>query len=280
MIKRLWLKSAFFLPLVAVLAVSAVSLPAQQTSTPPPQHIDTSKLKTKIGDKDVVIPVPSEVFNALDKLGGNPNWGGQLPKKESGFKPPHPPQIAMLMGVVIADGFIAVEAKDATKVDEIGRKVIDLATALSVRDAVIGHCNSITEAAKKDDWAAVRSELDKTQNSVHAAMDRLNDTDAAELISITGWLRGTDALSSLVSQDYKPDRADLLHQPDMLETFDKQLGSMDQKKVLANPQVAALREGLKKIKPLIDVRGTDVIPQNSVEEINKISDVLVKAIAP
>ena len=279
MTKRLRLKPALFLSSVALLAVSAPLLFAQ-SSTPPPQHIDPSKFRTKIGDRDVVIPVPSEVFNALDKLGGNPNWSGQLPGNESKAKFTHPPQIAMLMGVIIADGFIAVEAKDAHRVDDIGRRVIDLATALSVRDAVIGHCNSITEAAKKDDWAAVRSELDKTQNSVHAAMDKLNDNDAAELISITGWLRGTEALSSLVSQDYKPDRADLLHQPDMLATFDKQLGGMDQKKVLANPQVAALREGLKKIGPLIDVRGNDAIAQKDVEEINKIAAVLVKSIAP
>ena len=77
---------------------------------PPPQHIDTSKLKT--GVNDVVIPVPSEVFNALDKLGSNPNWGGQLHEKESKVKYMNPPQIAMLLGTIIADGFIAVEAKN------------------------------------------------------------------------------------------------------------------------------------------------------------------------
>ena len=277
MITRRWLKIASFLPLVAALAVFAPSLHAQ-SAPPPPQHIDLSKLKT--GVNDVVIPVPSEVFNALDKLGGNPNWHSQLPAQESHYHPIHPPQIAMLLGVVIADGFISVEAKDAAKVDEIGRRVIELATALGVREAVIAHCNSITEAAKKDDWSAVRSELDKTQHDVNGAMTALHDQDAAELISIAGWLRGTDALSSLVSKDYLPDRADLLHQPDMLVTFERQIGAMDPKKILANPQVAALREGLKKIKPLIDVHGNEAISQKAVMEIDQISSVLVKAIAP
>ena len=274
MIKRPWLKFVRLLPLAAALAASASVLYAQ-SSTPPPQHIDTSKLKT--GVNDVVIPVPSEVFNALDKLGGNPNWAGQLPATETKVHPTRPPQIAMVLGTVIADGFIAVEAKDSAKVDDIGRRVIDLATALSVRDSVIGHCNAITQAAKDGEWPKVRSELDKTQHSVNEAMQRLNDQDAAELISISGWLRGTEALSSLVSKDYQPDRADLLHQPDMLATFENQIGRMTPK-VLANPQVSGLREGLRKIKPLIDVR--DTIPQKSVEEINQITSVLVKSIAP
>ena len=277
MIMRPWLKSAPWLPLVALLAASVPSLHAQ-SSTPPPQHIDVSKLKT--GVEDVVIPVPSEVFNALDKLGGNPNWRSVLANTESKAKFTHPPQIAMLMGVIIADGFIAVEAKDSGKVDEIGRKVIELATALGVRDAVLQHCNAITEAAKNDHWSDVRTELDKTQHSVSGAMESLHDHDAAELISIAGWLRGTDALSSLIQKDYQPDRADLLHQPDMLVTFERQLGVMDPKKVLANPQVAALREGLKKIKPLLDIHGAEQISQKSVDEINQISAVLVKSIAP
>ncbi len=86
--------------------------------------------------------------------------------------------------------------------------------------------------------------------------------------------------SSLISQDYKPDRADLLHQPDMLATFDRQIGAMDPKKVQANPQVAALREGLKKIKPLHRHARQRRIPKNAVDEINGIAAVLVKSIAP
>ena len=277
-IRRSWLKPTPLLALAAFLSLSSPWTGCAEPSTPPPQHIDTTKFKT--GVNDVVIPVPSEVFNALDKLGGNPNWGGQLPKEEPKNHPTTRPQIAMLLGTVIADGFIAVEAKNSDRVTEVGRRVIQLATALSVEKAVIQHCNAITDDAKGDKWDLVRNELDKTQHDVNGAMDRLNDQDAAELISIAGWLRGTDALSSLVSKDYKPDRADLLHQPDMLVTFERQLSGMNEQKVLANPQVAALREGLKKIKPLLDVHGSEAISQKTVEEINGICSVLVKSIAP
>jgi hypothetical protein len=194
---------------------------------------------------------------------------------ESKLKPTSPAEIAMMLGTVIANGFIAVEAKEAEKVQDIGRRVIDLASALSVRDAVLTHCNAIIDASKKGDWLGVRAELDKTQNSVSGAMEKLNSKDQAELVSITGWLRGTQALTSLIKVDYKPERAELLHQSEMLTTFENQFKGMSPR-VQGNHKVVELREGLQKIKPLI---AEPQISDKSVEQINQITNGLVKTIS-
>jgi hypothetical protein len=274
-IKRL--KFAPILPLIIALAHPG-ALRAADAAEKPPQKIDVSKLTYKV--QDVVIPVPSEIFNALDKLGGNPNWEGQL-NPESKHRWTSPPEIALMLGTVIANGFIAVQAKDDKKVDEIGRRVIELSNALSVGKAVISHCNSISEAAKNGDWGSVRSDLDKAQSSVRSAMDLLNSQDESELVSIGGWLRGTQTLTSLVSQDYKPDRAELLHQPEMLDTFESQLAAMmANPRLRKDPVIAGLQDGLKKMRPLITMPGDGAIPLKSVEEVNGISSGLVKTIAP
>ena len=271
------LKFAPPLLLALVLAAPANVRPAEGGEKPP-QKIDVSKLTYK--EQDVVIPVPSEIFNALDKLGGNPNWAGQV-TEESKHRWTAPPEIALMLGTVIANGFIAVQAKDDKKVNEIGRRVIELANALGVGKAVISHCNSISEAAKNGDWTSVRTELDKAQSSVRSAMDMLNSQDESELVSMGGWLRGTQALTSLVSQDYKPDRAELLHQPEMLDTFDSQLsGMLANPKLHKDPVILGLQDGLKKMRPLITIQGDATIPQKSVEEVNGISSSLVKSIAP
>ena len=263
-----------FVPVLSLTAVLAPVPSGLAQQPPPPQKIDVSKLK--YSEKDVVIPVPSEIFNALDKLGGESlNWKAQV-SPDSKLKPTNPAEIAMMLGTVIANGFIAVEAKDATRVQEIGRRVIELANALGVREAVVKHCNAIIDASKLDDWGGVRAELDKAKSSVSSAMERLNSKDEAELVSITGWLRGTEAVTSLIRQDYKPDRAELLHQSDMLNTFESQFKGMSPK-VQGNHKVTDLRDGLQKIKPLI------VEPQitdKSVEQINQITTTLVKTIAP
>ncbi len=266
-----------FLP-VLLCAVVLALLPASVTvaQSPPPRNIDVSKLAHS--EQDVVIPVPSEIFNALDKLGNNLNWASEVaPVSKKRAKKPE--EFAMLLGTVIANGFVAVEAKDATRVQDIGHRVIELAGALNVQKAVLTHCNAIIDASKNGDWAGVRAELDRTQSSVRQVLEGQKSHDESELVSITGWLRGTQALSSLVNKDYKPDRAELLHQPDMLNTFDSQFKGMKES-VQNNPEVRDLREGLQKIKPLIILGPDGQISAKSVEQINQITSSLVKTIDP
>lgn len=260
------------LPLTAAVLLGAAPAGFAQA---PAQHIDVKSLQYQVDD--VVIPNPSEVFAALDKL-GSPNWTG-AERPLSNAKLSHPEEISMLLGVVIADGFIAVEAKDKESVDKIGRRVLDLSKALGVEKAVASHSNAIIEAAKDDNWNTVRTELDKAKSSVRDGMIQLKSKDNAELVSIAGWLRGTNALTSLISADYKPERAELLHQPDLLTTFEKQFSAMTPREQ-ENKKVMQLREGLKKVKTLIPTGANDQISQKTVEEINTITTDLVKTLAP
>jgi hypothetical protein len=270
---RPWPKAApcFLMLLAAVIALGPSPLRAED----PPKKIDVKNFTSQI--EDVVVPVPSEIFNALNKLGGNPNWAGEVHNDPNG-RPQGRPHIALLLGTVIANGFIAVQAKDSPKVKEIGRRVLDLSQSLGVRDAVLSHCNSIIEAADKGRWDDVRKELDRAQGSVRTAMDRLKGKDESELISIGGWLRGTESLTSLVRQDYTADRAELLHQPDLLKTFDKQLSNMSPK-VRQHPLVISLQKGLSEIKPLISVGSSEQITNKSVEDIYNTTSGLVKSIS-
>ena len=268
--KRPW-QIRTLLPFSAAVLLTAVTAGRAQA---PAQKIDVSSFKTQVND--VVIPNPSEVFAALDKM-GSPNWRNVLTpvSKGSGSSPG---DISMLLGIVIANGFIAVEAKDKDAVDNIGRKVNELAKALAVNKYVTEHSNAIINAAKEDNWNGVRVELDKAKSSVQAGMAKLNSQEESELVSITGWLRGTQALTSLILADYKPERSELLHQPDLLATFESQFAKMD--KMQKNKKVAELREGLKKVKALIPTGPDDPISQKAVEEINAITTELVKSIAP
>ena len=65
----------------------------------------------------------------------------------------------------------------------------------------------------------------------------------------------------------------------MLDTFDKQFKSMTPS-VQADKMVSEIREGFKKIKPLVDSKGNDSISQKTVSEINEVTTALVKLVAP
>jgi hypothetical protein len=117
----------------------------------------------------VVVPVPSEVFAVLDKL-GKPSWPEVLrPQKSMAAPTGSKEQVSLMLGVVIAEGFIAVEAENSEEVKNIGNSVRSLAKAIGVERAVRGRANSIVEFADKRRWMEVRKELDLALADVRQA---------------------------------------------------------------------------------------------------------------
>ena len=189
----------------------------------------------------VVVPVPGEIFAVMDKLGA-PNWSREL--RETGAEVPTDRIILSLsFGATIAEGFLAVQAEEAEAVKDLGRRLLKLASALAIEDRVLPHYQSIIDATDAADWRKVRGEIDRTQQTVREAMVELRDDELATLVSLGGWLRGTEALTSLIAAAYSSDRAELLSQPDLVRHFVESLSEMSET-VQAHKDIAALAEGL------------------------------------
>jgi hypothetical protein len=229
-----------------------------------PQHIDVSKLRTTV--ENVVVPRPDEVFSALNKL-RSVNWKEYV-RSGKGGNFTERPRIALLLGTVIADGFIAVQAEDAPAVKEIGQRVLNLSKGIGAGNSIIPHAKAIIEWADKKKWGNVRSELDRTQQSVQQAMNEVQDEKLSQLVSLGGWLRGTEVLTAVVTQKFSDEGAELLNQPDLLNYFQSKLEVMPQ-----NYNVSIVREiqqALVEVKPLINVGKQRISPQ-SVKKINEIT---------
>ncbi len=236
----------------------------------PPSRIDLSKFPATRLD-DVVVPLPSEVFNVLDKL-GTPDWKGELRPpdvKKRGARA----QIALLLGSVIAEGFVAVEATDKERVKAIGRDVLELARGIGVEKTVLSRTNAILMRADENNWPGVRRELDGALSDVKKAMIELKDAQLAHLVSLGGWLRGTEVLTSIVGKSYSSDGADLLNQPDLLRYFQQRLVDMPPR-IRSNALVGRVQRGLDEISPLIHQKITPA----SVRRINEITGEIVRAI--
>jgi hypothetical protein len=220
-----------------------------------PQHIDVKQYK-KVAD--VVVPLPNEVFGALWK---------EFVRTEKGANFSERPRTALLLGNVIADGFIAVQAQDAPAVKDIGQRVLSLAKGIGVGASITPHAKAITEAADKRRWDSVRQELDRTQSSVQGAMNELQDQKLSQLVSLGGWLRGTQILTAVVSKRFTQEGAELLHQPDLLRYFGDRLTAMPEYSV---PVVESIKRALVEVRPLID-SGSKPISPEAVKKVNEIT---------
>jgi hypothetical protein len=235
-----------------------------------PGQIDLRKFPATQLD-EVVVPLPSEVFNVLDKLGA-PDWRSELRDPVLG---PHGEraQIALLLGSIVAEGFVAVEAADKEKVKEVGRGVLELARAIGVEQTVLTRTNLIITKANSGEWRSVRHELDGALTDVKNAMIELKDAQLAHLVSLGGWIRGTEVLTSVVSKSYTDDGADLLNQPDLLKYFQRRIADLPPR-VRNNHLVNTIEKGLQEIAPLINQK----ITPGSIRRINEITGQMVKAI--
>lgn len=208
--------------------------------------------------EEVVVPVPSEIFSVLDKL-GSPNWKDEV-RKTKLPDTTNRMELSLVFGEVVAEGFVAVQAQDKQSVEDIGRDVINLSKKLGLGKSVTQHAQSILDAAKQNDWKAVRRELDLTQATVRSEMDRLRDSDLAQCVSLGGWLRGTASVTSVVSKNYTQDRAELLNQPLLAEHFSRSMGSMSEG-ARNNKLISEISRGLTKIRKDMDVPDGNFPPE-------------------
>jgi hypothetical protein len=101
---------------------------------------------------------------------------------------------------------------------------------------------------------------------VQQAMNEVQDQKLAQLVSLGGWLRGTQVLTAVVVKHFSAQGAELLHQPDLLAYFDEKLTSMPEYNV---PVVESIKGALGQVRPLIDSNKT--ISPDSVRKINDIT---------
>jgi hypothetical protein len=121
----------------------------------------------------------------------------------------------------------------------------------------------------------VREELDGALQDVRSAMVELGDADLAQLVSIGGWIRGTEVLTSIVGKNYSATGAELLNQPELLNYFTRRIDEMRSSRLKKEDLVGRVRKLLRDIRPLIGKGG---ISQASVEKINKMTNEVVVVI--
>jgi hypothetical protein len=98
-------------------------------------------------------------------------------------------------------------------VKNIGTDIIKLAKALGVSENVLSRGNSINEFAENSEWDALQEELEATQNEVKTSMQSHSDQDLVILVSLGGWIRGTQVVSASIVKNYDERSAKALRQP-------------------------------------------------------------------
>ena len=268
-------RSLFIRPTLsaALLLAGSLSLAAAPQGTKGVEEFDPLAFPGKVVD-DVIVPVPSEVFSVLDKL-GEPNWQAELRKKDIPSTSDRT-KLSLLFGYTVAEGFVAVQAQDKEAVKDIGHDVISLSKSLGLSKSVLPHAQAILDAADKGNWSAIRREFDQTQKTVRDTMEQMKDMDLSQCVSLGGWLRGTASVTSVVKKSFSADRAELLNQPMLVEHFVSSIAKMPGS-TRDHDVVKAIQKGLASVLQQME-GAVDGFTKDAVSEIGKTCDSLLTEI--
>lgn len=268
-----------WLTLSAIALISVAPGFAEQGTTESKDSMESltpEEIKGAVSIDALTVPTPGEFFAAIEKS-GKPNWASQ-------YRPPTPidatsrAQMALNLGTLIADGYIAVEAQDGQQVKNVGRDVLSLAKKLSVSESVLARGKSITQFAENSAWDQLNEELEATQNEVKKALDENRDTDLITLVSIGGWIRGTQVVTGLLLQSFSPDYAKLLRQPALVAYL---RGKLDQlpPKLREDKLVGQMSQELQGIERMVSFPADHVPTQEEVKGLNAAAGKLTKEIS-
>jgi hypothetical protein len=240
-----------------------------------PNHLGPEQLAKAARTDAITIPTPGELFAALQKP-GKPNWTGA-------YRGPVPTtyknraQIALNLGGLIADGFIAVEAQDSQQVKNIGNDVIKLAKALGVSQNVLSRGNSINDFAETNQWDSLQEELEATQNEVKNSMQSHSDQDLVILVSIGGWIRGTQVVSGSVAANYDERSAKLLRQPALVKFIHAKLNDVSAE-LRSDPLVKTVNDQLSALEKLVAFPPGKSPDLDDVKKVNGVVNGLIDQI--
>ena len=190
------------------------------------------------------VPSPGEVFAAMNKA-VRPNWATLVTPATAPVTTDRT-QLALAVGVLAANGYIAVEAQDGQQVKNVGREIMSVAKALGVSQSLLGRGNSLIEFADNNAWDALADELEATENEVKTTMVEQKDRDLVTLTSAAAWLRGLEVASGVVLAKEDLQGESVLRQPALARQLSSQLGELPSR-MTRGALVSAVRQTLESI---------------------------------
>ncbi|MDG1976296.1 MAG: hypothetical protein P8I39_07145 [Akkermansiaceae bacterium] len=259
--------------LLAVLGFCALVASAQDKPEIPDDLLDTEHFQSDSALNEFTVPSISKVFNELEKvspLSYDPNH-----YKNYGRTPIDRSRIALRLGTLIADGFIAVQTGNSEDVPKIAAHISRYSKALGAGDKIKVHAAELLEHAKAKDLPKLKRALASTQRDVELELAGLRDPDLSHLISLGGWLEALDSAATAINKKYTPERALTLFREDVADYYAESIGSLHPD-ISRRPHLIKMRELLQGLRNAMVLKENSTPSAVQVKEVTTVSSQLVE----
>ncbi|MEX2578517.1 MAG: hypothetical protein WD342_05620 [Verrucomicrobiales bacterium] len=238
----------------------------------PDELLEDEHVREEFGVNQFTTPSIRKIFEDLRKL--RPLPYDELKREIPDTPPQDRTKLALTVGLLLADGFFAVEAEQFFDLEPVGRSLLSHAKGLGSSTRVSSHMKSMLEKGALSDWDELKNELAKTQKDVEKEMVLIRDVDAANLISLGGWLRAFEIGCGSSLNPYDPEKAAVLARPEIVEYFVLNLGTLEPR-LQKDRLVGRIREDLLVVQGILDIPEQEILSEKEVQELHGLIEGLV-----
>ncbi len=205
--------------------------------------LDENRSNQELGINVYTAPSITKIFNQLDNLPAIPEE--YVLRNHPDKLPTHAGALALEMGYLLADGFIAVRSGHMNDIKPIAMELTRYGNALGVGDQMNSHSACLLEYAEKGQLDEFKRALAATQSDVNAELTSLRDPDLSHLIALGGWVRALEAAAAALNERFDADKATAIFYPEAPEYFSEILEGLaprTARRIHAQEMINKLRE--------------------------------------
>lgn len=267
----LWL-GALMLPVLPLATIEASPLPAVpsdgETSSPDPDRKETKK--SKIPQENTLPANPSELYARLSAA-TRPQWR-QLYRPTVTRCLDCRQQAALGLGAVVADLFLAAQARDTQQIRNLIQDEETIEKTLGLIMPMADLRTEVLSAAEMSDWLLLNAAISKLTTGHRRHLREQKDESLAELSYIGEWLRALQICHAVAIQRELEDYQLAVGSPSLFKEMTRRLNTLSNSSTETNRCLRLLHRrlaGLEKLWP----EGNHTYP-NLGDRLQKSSDLL------
>ncbi len=227
--------------------------------------LDDNHINQELGVNIYTAPAISKIFDQLEGLPSIPDE--YVLRKRPELLPTDSGALALEMGFLLADGFIAVRSGRMNDIKPIALDLSRYGKAMGVGDRMNAHSASLLEQAEKGLLEQFKATLSATQSDVNAELVSLRDPDQAHLIALGGWVRALTAAAAALDANFDAEKAKAIFYADAPSYFSEVLGYL-------NPQTASKLKVVEMQAVLAELTGVMSLDEDDVPTKEKCEQIL------
>lgn len=187
--------------------------------------LDDSYTNRELGINVYTAPSISKIFTQLDNLPPIPE--AYVLRNRPEKLPINAGSLALEMGYLLADGFIAVRSGHMNDVKPIALDLTRYGKAIGVGEKMNVYSAALLEHAEKGQLEEFKRILASTQSDVNEELTALRDPDLSHLLALGGWVRALDAAAAAIEARFDAAQAAAIFYREAPEYFNEILAGLN-----------------------------------------------------